>query len=75
MLNDLAALAPPLVMCAAFVIGVAAFIRHEMRRGSREDTPEGPARISGRSAIATAAREPTDGTRDDGAAKDPGSSG
>ena len=41
MLNDLAALTPPLVVCAAFLIAVAAFLRHEMgtrRRQGEEDT-------------------------------------
>jgi hypothetical protein len=39
MWQDLAALTPPLVMCAAFIIGVVMFLRHEMgpkRGGSRE---------------------------------------
>jgi hypothetical protein len=30
-LNDLAALAPPLLVCAAFLVAVGAFLRHEMR--------------------------------------------
>lgn len=32
MLSDLAALTPPFVVCAAFLIAVGAFLRHEMRR-------------------------------------------
>jgi len=32
MLSDLAALTPPLLVCAAFLIGVIAFLRHEMLR-------------------------------------------
>jgi hypothetical protein len=38
MWQDVAALTPPLVMCAAFIIGVVIFLRKEMgsrRRGSR----------------------------------------
>ena len=31
MLNDLAALTPPLLVCAAFLVAVWAFLRHEMR--------------------------------------------
>jgi hypothetical protein len=46
MLNDLAALAPPLLMCAAFLIAVAAFLRHEMRRGDRESATDDAADIS-----------------------------
>jgi hypothetical protein len=47
MWQDLAALTPPLVVCVAFIIGVAIFLRREMtpkrraarnaRRRSRED--------------------------------------
>ena len=39
MLSDLAALTPPLLVCAAFLIGVIAFLRHEMGRtkNSTED--------------------------------------
>ena len=33
MLADLAALTPPLLMAAAFLIAAGAFVRHEMRRG------------------------------------------
>ena len=31
MLADLAALTPPFLVCAAFLIAVGAFLRHEMR--------------------------------------------
>jgi hypothetical protein len=39
LLNDLTVLTPPLVVCAAFLIAVGAFLRHEMgsRREHRED--------------------------------------
>jgi hypothetical protein len=43
MLNDLYALTPPFLMCAAFLIGVGAFLRHEMRRAKNsgeDDDPE-----------------------------------
>jgi hypothetical protein len=33
MVSDLSALLPPLLVCAAFVVGVVVFLRHEMRRG------------------------------------------
>ena len=35
MLTDLAALTPPFLMAAAFLIAAGAFVRHEMRRGKR----------------------------------------
>jgi hypothetical protein len=41
LLKDLTALTPPLVVCAAFLIAVGAFLRHEMgtrRRDREEDT-------------------------------------
>jgi len=52
MLNDLSALAPSLLVAAAFLIAAGAFLRHEMRRGkdpgedhepsdSRPDLPGG----------------------------------
>ena len=39
MLNDLAALTPPFVVCAVILIAVGTFLRHEMRRnkGAAED--------------------------------------
>ena len=42
MLQDLAALTPPLVVCAAFLIGVVLFLRSQMRPGDRAapDDPE-----------------------------------
>jgi hypothetical protein len=36
LLKDLAVLTPPLVVCAAFLIGVGAFLRHEMGTGRRQ---------------------------------------
>lgn len=43
MLNDLAALTPPFVVCVAVLIAVGAFLRHEMRRnkGPAEDDDAG----------------------------------
>jgi hypothetical protein len=40
MWQDLAALTPPLVVCLAFLVGLAAFLRHQMspkRRAERDD--------------------------------------
>jgi hypothetical protein len=39
-LSDLAALTPPLLVCAVFVIGVTAFLRHEMRRAKNSPGDE-----------------------------------
>jgi len=46
-LQDLAALAPPLLMGAAFLVAVAAFIRHEMRSSRRHHDQDAPDDISG----------------------------
>jgi hypothetical protein len=47
MWQDVAALTPPLVMCAAVIIGVLVFLRHEMgpkrrNRDSDRDRPGEP---------------------------------
>jgi hypothetical protein len=40
MLQDLAALTPPLVVCAAFLIGVVLFLRRQMGAGSQPADPD-----------------------------------
>lgn len=42
-MQDLAVLTPSLIVCAAFLIGVVALLRHEMapRRRGREDGAQG----------------------------------
>lgn len=40
-LSDLAALTPPILVAAAFLIGVAAFVRHEMRAAKKQPTEHG----------------------------------
>ena len=40
MLSDLAALTPPLLVCVVFLLGVRAFLRHEMG-DRRKDAAEG----------------------------------
>jgi hypothetical protein len=40
MWQDLAALTPPLVVCVAFLIGVAMFLRHQMASKRRSDRGE-----------------------------------
>lgn len=39
-LNDLAALTPPLLVCVAFLVAVAAFVRHEMRHADSPPSDE-----------------------------------
>jgi len=41
MLHVLAALAPPFIVCAAFLVGVGALVRHELapRRAARRERP------------------------------------
>lgn len=45
MLNDLAALTPPILVCVAFLIAVGAFLRHEMG-GTDNPADDEPADVS-----------------------------
>jgi len=45
-LGDLAVLTPPLVVCAALLIAIGAFLRHEMGTRSRGGDGQPPADIS-----------------------------
>lgn len=49
--NDLTVLTPPLLMCAAFLIAVGAFLRHEMVASRRRRDRDQSADISGESTI------------------------
>lgn len=40
MLQDLAALTPPLVVCGAFLVGVVLFLRRQMGAGGRAEDRE-----------------------------------
>jgi hypothetical protein len=40
-LSDLSALTPPFLMCAAFLVAVGAFLRHEMRSGKNRADEQG----------------------------------
>ena len=79
MLTDLAALTPPFLVAAAFIIAAWAFLRHEMRRGkkpvsgddladsspdSAEDTRDGQA--DQRSVSRSFTERPDDRNRDPG---------
>jgi hypothetical protein len=65
-LSDLAALTPPAVVCAAFLIGLGIFLRHQLgpKRESAED--ELSADISGDSGIPHGERSGSATTRDGG---------
>ena len=43
MLTDLAALTPPFLVAAAFLVAAWAFLRHEMRRGKNPVSGDDPA--------------------------------
>ncbi|HEY7147648.1 MAG TPA: hypothetical protein VH637_25655 [Streptosporangiaceae bacterium] len=68
MIKDLSVLTPPLVVCVAFLIGVAAFLRHEMgvRRGRHDQDETTDISVKARIAdtegkeAATAARDEED---------------
>jgi hypothetical protein len=46
-LQDLAVLTPPLLVCAAFLVAVVAFVRHEMRGSRRHRDQDAPDENSG----------------------------
>jgi hypothetical protein len=77
MFTDLAALTPPLLVAAAFLIAAGAFLRHEMRRGksqadreeaddSRRDSPGtgGRNNVDGRSSSRSYSDDRADRDRD-----------
>lgn len=47
MLQDLAVLTPPLLVCAAFLVAVAAFVRHEMGASRKRRDQDAPGEIPG----------------------------
>jgi hypothetical protein len=55
MLSDLTVLTPPLLMCAAFLFAVGAFLRHEMRTSRRRRDRDESGDISGDGGIADSA--------------------
>jgi hypothetical protein len=68
MLNDVAALTPPLLVCAAFAIAVIAFIRHEMSQPHRPvdepadaaDDDANPDAVGANQRVPVAEQEPGD---------------
>jgi hypothetical protein len=56
MLQDLTVLAPPLLMCAAFLVAVGAFLRHEMGASRRRRDREASSRFSDDGTIPDSAR-------------------
>lgn len=45
MLQDLAALTPPLVVCGAFLVGVVLFLRRQMGAGAQREDREAETEI------------------------------
>jgi hypothetical protein len=73
-LADLAALTPPLVVCAASLIAIGAFLRHEMGAGSRrvDDVLSADISVNGQipdAGIGEAASAPDAGTGNDSPAE------
>jgi hypothetical protein len=50
-LSDLAVLTPPLLVCVAFLIALALFLRHEMGRSRRRSDEDASGDISGNDTI------------------------
>jgi hypothetical protein len=50
-LNDLAVLTPPLLVCVAFIIALVVFLRHEMGRSRRRGDGHASGDISGNDTI------------------------
>jgi hypothetical protein len=78
-LEDLAVLTPPLLVCVAFLVGLAAFLRHEMGRSRRHRDGDASGDISGNDMIPHSAAsrayerhdDATDRNLDDAADRDP----
>lgn len=68
MLDDLAALAPSIIVCVGFAVAVAAFIRHEMRRAGRGTAADASADISPDTMIDGRDQAPSSDTSDGGIA-------
>ena len=66
MLKDLTVLTPPLLVCAAFLIAVAAFLRHEMGRSRRHHDQHASDDISGDGTIPDTATAQGVAQSDDG---------
>jgi hypothetical protein len=71
MLNDLVALTPPFLMCAAFLFGVGAFLRHEMR-GAKNSGDEDDAEVSGSASASEDGANPKPDTVEARAVRDHG---
>lgn len=68
-MQDISALTPPLLMCAAVLLAIGAFLRHEMNRKRPEDIDQAqdiPAvpPVSGHSRLANS-QESTESSADD----------
>jgi hypothetical protein len=67
MLSDLAALTPPTVVCAAFLIGLGIFLRHQLGPKQESAEDEQPDDISGDSGIPHTERSGSATSSDPGA--------
>ena len=65
MLSDLTVLTPPLLVCAAFLIAVVAFVRHEMSPSRRHRDHDESDDISGDGRIADSASRQASAHSDD----------
>jgi hypothetical protein len=66
LMQDLAALTPPLLVCAVVVIAIVAFLRHEMRRGEAAPPADGdrsPASVTLDGDLDRAGHEGSDASR------------
>jgi hypothetical protein len=64
-LQDLAALTPPLLVCVAFLVALAVFLRHEMGRSRRHRDGGASDDISGNDTIPRAATSQASNHQDD----------
>jgi hypothetical protein len=70
-LADLAVLTPPAVVCAALLIAIVAFLRHQMGPGSPGDDEAQPPDISVNGQISEPGISDPRAQRDDSTANDP----
>jgi hypothetical protein len=70
-LSDLAVLTPPAVVCAALLIAIAAFLRHEMGPSRPSEDEAQPPEISVNGQIGEPGNTGPGAQRDDSVANDP----
>jgi hypothetical protein len=70
-LNDLTVLTPPLLVCAAFLIAVGVFLRHEMGRSRARRDDDASRDISGNGTIPDSVSSRVPGRPDDAGGSGP----